>query len=64
MDLTPTQESFLATWLKKQKQPVNLPRRKAPTVHQRDQNPKWNDDTWFEERHGDPDYYTRVKGLN
>ena len=34
-----------------------------PASHKIYQNPKWNDDTWFEKRYGDPGYYTRVKGL-
>ena len=45
--------------MKKRKEPVALRRRKPP-----DQNPKWSDDLWFEKKYGDPDYYTRIKGLN
>ena len=34
-----------------------------PGSHEKYQNPKWSDDTWFEKRYGDPGYYSRVKGL-
>jgi len=34
-----------------------------PVDHRRNQNPKWTNDTWFEKRYGDPNYYSRVKGL-
>ena len=61
---TLTQEVLLESWLKKQKQGVDLPRRKPPTGHHKHKNPKWSDDTWFEKRFGDPDYYHRIKGLN
>ena len=57
--LTPTQDSLLEHWLKK---PVVLPMPK--TRHQKSQNLKWTDDVWFEERYGDPHYYTRIKGLS
>ena len=59
--LTPTQESLLEHWLKK---PVAPPKSTPPARHRESGNPKWDDDTWFEGRYGDPDYYTRVKGLS
>ena len=34
-----------------------------PASQKKCQNPKWNDDSWFERRYGDPGYYSRVKGL-
>ena len=43
--------------------PFDLRKRKPPSPRQINQNPKWNDDRWFEKRYGDPDYYSRVKGL-
>ncbi|MFY9727056.1 MAG: hypothetical protein WB579_08830 [Bryobacteraceae bacterium] len=61
MPLTPTQNSLLENW---SKEPVDLRRRKSPAEQRKGQNPKWTDDTWFEKRYGDPDYYSRVKGLN
>ena len=60
MHLTPTQNSFVEDWLKKRKQPTVLRKRIAT----KDQNPKWIDDRWFEERYGDPAYYNRIKGLS
>ena len=63
MQLTPTQESFMEGWLKKRREPAVLRKRKAPVGHQKAQNLKWTDDSWFEKRYGDPDYYKRVKGL-
>jgi hypothetical protein len=46
------------------KEPVASRKRKPPAGHEKNQNPKWSDDRWFEKRYGDPDYYSRVKGLN
>ena len=57
----PAEETFLEKWLKKRKELV-APRRR-PLTDQKNQNPKWTDDTWFEKKYGDPDYYTRIKGL-
>ena|ERR1017187_1254589 len=57
--LAPTQESLLEDWLKK---PNDLRKRKSPSAHQTDKNPKWTDDAGFEKRYGDPNYYTRVRG--
>ena len=59
--LTPTQKSLLEN---SSKEPVDLRKRKPPGARQINQNPKWSDDRWFEKRYGDPDYYSRVKGLN
>ncbi len=59
--LNPTQHPLLEKW---SKGPVDLRKRKPPSARQINQNPKWSDDTWFEKRYGDPDYYSRVKGLN
>jgi hypothetical protein len=59
--LTPTQKSLLENWSKK---PVDSRKRKPPGGQEKNQNPKWSDDRWFEKRYGDPDYYIRVKGLN
>jgi len=64
MPLTPIQESFLNNWLKRRKGPVALPRRQPTLRDQKNQNPKWSDDTWFEKKYGDPDYYKRIKGLD
>jgi hypothetical protein len=64
MPSKPTLESFLENWLKKRMEPVDLRRRKPPAERRKNQNPKWNDDLWFEKEHGDPDYYKRVKGLS
>lgn len=50
--------------LQEQEEAVDRARRKPPTGHQRHENPKWSDDSWFEKRYGDPDYYRRIKGLN
>lgn len=50
--------------LQERKESLDLPRRKLPTGHQKHENPKWSDDSWFEKRYGDPDYYYRIKGLN
>jgi hypothetical protein len=61
MPLTPTQKSLLESWAK---EPVDLRKRKPPGGHEKHQNPKWSNDRWFEKRYGDPDYYSRVKGLN
>jgi hypothetical protein len=63
MPLTPIRNSFLDAWLKKQKAPGDPAKPKPRVRHATYQNPKWNDDAGFEKRHGDPDYYTRVKGL-
>jgi hypothetical protein len=65
MPLTPTQEAFLAKWLKKEKTP-RAPRNRTPPSSSKpnDPNPKWSDDTWFEKQYGDPGYYKRVKGLD
>jgi hypothetical protein len=63
MELTPTQESFVKGWLKRRKAPVDLPKRKALDGNQKKRSLKWNDDSWFENRYGDPDYYKRVNGL-
>jgi hypothetical protein len=60
----PIQESLLEDWLKKRKGPVALRRPKPPVGHHKVENPKWNDDTWFEKRYGDPEYYSRVRGLS
>jgi hypothetical protein len=54
----------LANWLKKTKEPTGLLSRKSPYKPHKDANPKWSDDAWFEKRYGDPNYYTRVKGLS
>jgi hypothetical protein len=62
MELTPTQEAFLKGWLKKRNSP-DLPKRKALGGNQKERSLKWNDDSWFENRYGDPDYYKRVNGL-
>jgi hypothetical protein len=59
--LTPTQNSLLENWSKGL---VDLRKRKPSSARQINQNPKWSDEKWFEKRHGDPDYYSRVKGLN
>ncbi len=60
----PKLEFFLEDWLKRRKEPV-VPEKRKPLVGPRKgQNPKWNDDTWFEKRFGDPDYYNRIKGLD
>ena len=64
MQLTPTQESFVKDWLNKRKEPAVLRKRNALGGTQKDQNPKWIDDTWFEKRYGDPEYYSRIKGLS
>ena len=64
MPLVPTQEVRQEHWLKKDKEPVDLRKRKPPGGHEKHQNPKWSNDRWFEKRYGDPDYYSRVKGLN
>jgi len=64
MTLPPMQEAFLESWLKKRKEGPLLPKRKPPATNRKGQNPKWNDDAWFEKRYGDPYYYKRVKGLN
>ena len=61
MRLTPTQFSRTDP---RRRISVELPRRQAPTRYQKVQNPKWTDDAWFEKRYGDPEYYTRVKGLS
>ena len=50
--------------LLKQKEAVDRPRRKPPCGHQRYESPKWSDESWFEKRFGDPEYYHRIKGLN
>jgi hypothetical protein len=65
MPLTPQQEAFLTRWLKKRKAPTIERRNPTPPCsQQKDPNPKWSDDAWFEERYGDPDYYNRIKGLD
>lgn len=61
MPLTPTQKSLLENW---SKGPVASRKHKPPSGHEKNQNPKWSDDRWFEKRYGDPNYYSRVKGLN
>jgi hypothetical protein len=61
MPLTPMQFSRTDP---KRKEPVDLRRRQPPARYQKVQNPKWTDDAWFEKRYGDPDYYSRIKGLN
>lgn len=61
MPPTPTQNSLLENWSKKL---VDLRKRKPPGGHEKNQNPKWSDDRWFEKRFGDPHYYSRIKGLN
>jgi hypothetical protein len=58
----PIPESPLERWLTKRQQPA-LPKRRTEGKAAKVQNPKWNDDKWFEQRYGDPDYYSRVKGL-
>ena len=63
MSQTPLSDSFLEAWLKKHKAPRD-PAPKRPITHGNNTNPKWNDDAWFEKRYGDPDYYTRIKGLS
>ena len=64
MPLDPTQESFLQSWWNKRNGRAGLGVRKPPSKDQKGQNPKWNDDAWFEKRYGDPDYYKRIRGLN
>jgi hypothetical protein len=64
MPLTPIQESILESWLRKQQEPVVPRRLQTPGRHQKDKNPKWSDDAWFEKRFGDPDYYKRIRGLD
>jgi len=64
MSLSPEQESFLESWLKKRSEPIDPKRRKLHSTGQKSPNPKWNDDAWFEKEYGDPDYYKRIKGLD
>jgi hypothetical protein len=59
--LIPALEPFLETLSKK---PVDLPKVKAPGRRQQRQELQWCDDKGFQERYGDPDYYTRIRGLN
>ena len=58
--LTPTQEAVPENLLTKA---ADLPIGEPLDRHRKSQNLKWNDDSSFEERYGDPDYYTRVRGL-
>jgi len=46
------------------KESVERPTPTPSSSNQRDQNPKWKDDEWFEKRYGDPNYYKRIKGLD
>jgi hypothetical protein len=64
MPLKQIDESPLESWLRKHRGPVVPRNRQLPSKHQKDQNPKWNDDAWFEKQYGDPHYYDRVKGLD
>jgi hypothetical protein len=59
----PPQDSLLESWLRERQKPVLPRKRQIPSGQQKAQNPKWTDDAWFKEEYGDPDYYTRVKGL-
>jgi hypothetical protein len=63
MPLTPIQQITLERWLRKRLEPLASRKRQAPSKPKAGQNPKWNDDAWFEKRYGDPEYYTRVKGF-
>lgn len=56
--------SVVGQHLQEQKEAVDRARRKPPSGHQRNENPKWSDDSRFELRYGDPEYYHRIKGLN
>ena len=64
MPLDPTQESYLENWLKKRSAPVGMKKLKPQSTDRKGQNPKWNDDAWFEKRYGDPNYYKRIRGVS
>jgi hypothetical protein len=59
MTPSPSQEVALERWLRKRYELAIQP----PRTHRKNQNPKWNDDEWFEKKFGDPAYYNRVNGL-
>jgi len=56
-------DSALEQWLTQRQEPAALPKRRTAGKPAKVQNPKCNDDKWFEQRYGDPGYYSRVKGL-
>jgi len=64
IQLTPSQKSLLENWLNIRREPADLRERKSSAGQRKGQNPKWTNDTGFERRYGDPDYYNRVKGLD
>jgi len=64
MPLKPLDETTLESWLKKRRTPIVPLKRPSPGKPQKDPNPKWSDDGWFEKQYGDPHYYDRVKGLD